>query len=81
MRGDSLGWWIAKAVLSALYWMTTLAIAMGLFFGDRYPTPGSEQQAASDWAARCFAIGAVLIYALLSLGWNRLMTRPARRRR
>lgn len=80
MRGDSLGWWIVKAVLSAAYWVTATAVAVGLFFGDRVVPLRPEEQVTAIWARRGFAAGAILLYALLSHGWNRWMARTDRRR-
>ena len=77
MRGDRLGWWIAKALFSAVYWLAALWVAVGLFFGDRYPPLPPDEQTASDWAARGFAVAAVLLYALFSHGWNRFLSQSS----
>ena len=66
--------WILKALLGAVYWLTILYIATGIFFGDRLTPEGiSERETAvPPWL---FAVLAVAAYAVFSFFFDRLVAR------
>jgi len=63
---------VVKAMLSAAYWYGCLYVAMGMFFGDRIV---EGRIAAPQWGMPpwLFALIAILLYAGLSIGWDRLL--------
>jgi protein-S-isoprenylcysteine O-methyltransferase Ste14 len=69
------GWWIAKAVLSGLYWLGVAHLIAPMLFGDRIGTDGAIQPDTPAWASWAAVIAAVLIYAVLSAAWNRAVVR------
>lgn len=68
----SLAPWIAKAVLSAAYWLGCLYVATGLFSGDRMTSDGTITGSPSPLPTWAFGLLAVGLYAVLSLVWDRL---------
>jgi hypothetical protein len=68
----SLAPWIAKAVLSAAYWLGCLYVATGLFSGDRMAPDGTITGSPSTLPTWAFGLLAIGLYAALSLAWDRL---------
>lgn len=71
----SFSWWIAKAVLSAVYWMVAAYLIAPMMFGDRVGADGAILPGLPVWAGWAAVIVAVLLYAFLSHAWNRAMAR------
>ncbi|MGH6616545.1 hypothetical protein [Sphingomonas sp.] len=65
---------VVKAALSAVYWYGCLYVATGMFFGDRIVDGriAPPQWVIPPWL---FALMAILVYAGLSITWDRLLLR------
>ncbi|PSJ36268.1 hypothetical protein [Allosphingosinicella deserti] len=66
--------WICKALLGAIYWLTVLYIATGIFFGDRL-TPEGVSERETTVPLWLFAVLALTLYAFFSCLFDRLVAR------
>lgn len=71
----SFGWWMAKGVLSAAYWTIATYLIAPMLFGDRLGADGAIMSGPPVWVLWAAIIGTVLLYALLSRAWNRMLIR------
>lgn len=71
----SFGWWIAKALLSAVYWLAAAYLIAPMLFGDRIGADGAIAYGPPAWVGWAAIIAAVLVYAALSHAWNRALKR------